>query len=55
MKLLVELEEDGIVTPEIVRESVELAIRHWQSNVGLSADEDEGQINTIDVTIVEEQ
>jgi len=55
MRLLVELEEDGPVTPEIVRGRVERAIEMMRDNEGLSGDEDEGQINTVEVTILPEE
>jgi hypothetical protein len=51
MRLIVDLEEDGPVTPEIVRQSVEYAIRDYRAKNGLSADEDEGMINSIEVTV----
>lgn len=54
MQLLIDLEEDGPVTPEVVRENVERAILDWKNKSGLSDENDEGMINLIEVTIIKE-
>lgn len=54
MILLVDLEEDGIIiNEEHVREMVERAIVHFREEVGLTHEDDEGQINLIDVRLVD--
>lgn len=50
MRFIVDMEEDGDVTAETVRRNIEEALVNWRANVGFSAWDDDGQINSISVT-----
>ena len=53
MKIVIEFYQFGEVTPEVVRQSVETAVRNQEGNGGLSDDNDEGYILIRSVEIVE--
>jgi hypothetical protein len=52
LRILVELETDGPVTPEVVRSNVHQAIHQWRGAAGLSADDDEGMVGEIMTRII---
>ncbi|MFZ3481701.1 hypothetical protein [Sphingomonas sp. 3-13AW] len=47
LRILVELETEGVVTAEVVRSNVHQAIHNWRGAAGLSADDDEGFVGEI--------
>jgi predicted HAD superfamily Cof-like phosphohydrolase len=51
MLLIVDLEEDGPVTAEVVRANVAQAIDMFKRGNGLSSDNDEGMINLVEVNL----
>lgn len=53
MFLVIDLEEDGPVTAETVRVNVAEAIDMFRKGNGLSAHDDEGMINSVEVYLVE--